>query len=278
MALTGNVSLRGKDSKKSIKAFPIDESGKLVTIATRSTDAKRTFFQFGGLGIEPKLIIQDPVSFLTLLQADAESLKGVKFPDLGSTSNLSPGDALYVDAPGGAIARIGGWQRKYNGFLPLALLRMHYDGEAPVPGTPLFDKAGKLVAIAHDHLTAAGTPAGYALPVETLIRVREGLENNKMVVRSWVGLLLEAENSIPVVSSVRPESPAANAGVRTGDVLLKIGGLEIDNYASAVNAFYYLVAGKETSFEVLRGTKLKTFTVKPIIQPLIQNKLNASKK
>ncbi len=266
----GTIGFSEQKDSAAIKAFAIDQDGTLATIAIRSAEQAKISVLKDGASLPANLIAVDNISRLTLLKTNETGAAAGTLPEIGSTTQLLTGDSIYVEKAGGKQASFAGWQKTFGGFLPFALMRLHYEGETPAPGTPLYDKDGKLVAIAHEKIQSAlNANAGYALPIEVLERVKKGAKDESIMSRSWVGLLMEAENSIPVVSSIRPDSPAAKAGLQMGDILLKVGDRSIPDYASAVNAFYYLVANEPTTFEVLRGTEKKSVTVTSVVQPVL---------
>ena len=79
---------------------------------------------------------------------------------------------------------------------------------------------------------------------------------------------MDDRNDEPIIIGVRPGTPAKEAGLLKGDVVLSIAGKKVDDYPAVVNAFYYLEAGKPTEFKILRGTMLMSLSVVPEINPL----------
>jgi S1-C subfamily serine protease len=62
---------------------------------------------------------------------------------------------------------------------------------------------------------------------------------------------------------VLAQSPAAEAGVVPGDVLLAVGSRQITDYADAANAFFYLVPAQATQVKLMRGGKPLVFSITP---------------
>ena len=79
----------------------------------------------------------------------------------------------------------------------------------------------------------------------------------------WIGLGLRAESQTPQVSRVLPDSPAARAGIRANDHLMKIGSRVVNDYADASNAFFYLVPGQPVTVKLSRGQEQLEFTLTP---------------
>lgn len=209
-------------------------------------------------GGQVRLLAHDGVSRLAILDAGAAKAKK---RELGSSVRLRAGGVVQL--PGGARARVTGWTRRHGGrVLPVSLLRVAYPVRAPAAGTPLLDEQGRVVAIGYQAEPAAES-VGYALPVEVVSRVLADFERDRRVVRTWLGVTLRDGDASPSLVRIEPGSPAAQAGLLAGDVLLQIGARPVSEYAEAVNAFYYLIAGEQAAVRVLRGVKVVDVNVVP---------------
>jgi serine protease Do len=209
-------------------------------------------------GGEVELLAHDGISRLAIL--DGAVVKAPNF-ELGTSGSLRAGDAVRV--AGAAQARVTGWTRRHGGrVLPVSLLRVNYPASPPSAGTPLLDGKGRVVAIGYQTDPVAES-VGYALPVEVVARVLADYERDRRVVRTWLGVTLREGDASPSLVRIEPGSPAERGGLLAGDVLLQIGSRSVNGYAEAVNAFYYLVAGRQTPVRVLRGVKVVDVMVVP---------------
>ena len=84
--------------------------------------------------------------------------------------------------------------------------------------------------------------------------------------RYWVGLSVEPDAQGLVVERVAPGSPAAKAGIKPGDVMVRAGGKPLKKVADLIAA---VQKAKETdlALEVLHGGKTQKITVKPAKRP-----------
>jgi serine protease Do len=136
-------------------------------------------------------------------------------------------------------------------------------------GGPLINLKGEIVGVNEISLGLAGAiPGNLAREVGFAI-IRDG-----RVARSWIGLeaqpLLRSSTKDRgvLVSGTIAGSPAATAGFQAGDVLLRLGGEDVNvRFAEELPLFNQLVMrlprGKKVEAVVLRGAETKTLAVVP---------------
>jgi serine protease Do len=136
-------------------------------------------------------------------------------------------------------------------------------------GGPLINLKGEIVGVNEISLGLAGAiPGNLAREVGFAI-IRDG-----RVARSWIGLeaqpLLRSstqEHGV-LVSGTIAGSPAATAGFQAGDILIRLGGEDVNvRFAEELPLFNQLVMrlprAKKVEAVVLRGADTKTLTVVP---------------
>ena len=120
---------------------------------------------------------------------------------------------------------------------------------------------------------------GFAIPVSTARQVLEGIVRDGQVVRGWVGIepmeltpelaetfgLKQTEGVI--VTGVLQNGPAANAGLRPGDLLLKVAGQPVKNVGELLTQIAALTPGKTAQLEVVRRNQTLTLDVTPAQRP-----------
>lgn len=245
-------------------ALPVGDGTMFVAVALPGSDVNRVSLVYGNRQLAVHLIGQDPVSRLCLLKAEA---RAVTVPMLADSAVGTTRGLMQVK-PGGSPfrARATGWVKQVGGrILPLALMRVNYDRTVPPPGEPIYDEAGRVVALAFQ---GADVPnAGFALPIDVLHRVQNDLQKGGRPVRAWLGLSLRADAPSPQITRVWKNSPASRAGLREQDVLLDVDGGAVADYADAVNAFYYLRPGRCLKIRVLRGVEEIGVELTPVAAP-----------
>lgn len=105
-------------------------------------------------------------------------------------------------------------------------------------GGPLVNAVGEVIGVNSSIYSPSGGSVGlgFAIPINRVKRVTEDLLAHGTIRRPWVGLKVQppapgrARRTVGAeVSSVVPGSPAAQAGVRPGDILLRSRDREIEN-------------------------------------------------
>ena len=80
--------------------------------------------------------------------------------------------------------------------------------------------------------------------------------------RAWLGALLSSDGEQGVrIEWVHPEGPAATAGLKSGDVLLKLGETEVGEAEDVVSAVREKEPGEELAVVARRGDEEQEFTV-----------------
>jgi serine protease Do len=193
---------------------------------------------FGGEKHTARLIARDMETDLAIIKIDAA--KEVPAIPLGSSSDLMPGEEVI------AVGNAYGYEHTVTRGIISALHRsvqvsdsQFYDDliqtDASInpgnSGGPLLNIDGEMIGI-NVAVRAGAQGIGFAIPVDKALAVAATLLANRNENRFWHGVKLAAEkDSAPTdgvkVAAVEPKSPAAEAGLKHGDVIAKIGGKEI---------------------------------------------------
>jgi membrane-associated protease RseP (regulator of RpoE activity) len=261
MAAGGEVvwtaAFSGAEGGSESAAFAVGDGRHLVAVAVSGVEAGKGRLKLEGREL-PVEVFVDPVSRVVIFRMSGPPGKAIPLLAAAPTGR---GVAVRC-GNGGTGGRIIGVVKQIEGkILPLCLLKVEYDGQAPIPGTPLTNASGSVVAVSHQ---STSPREGFALPVEVVKRVLEGVQGEGRVTRGWIGLKLQPAAVVPQVTGVQAESPAAKAGVKPGDVLLQVGSRRVEDYADAVNAFYFLRPGVATPFRIKRGNQQFALSLMPV--------------
>jgi serine protease Do len=121
--------------------------------------------------------------------------------------------------------------------------------------------------------TGGSIGIGFAIPSSTIKEVVNALQAHGRVARGWLGVQIQSltpemaaslgitEPKGAIVATVVPDSPAARAGFRQGDVITAINGHEIADSHELTRRVAGLAAGKTASFAIMREGARKTVDV-----------------
>ncbi|RMG10376.1 MAG: PDZ domain-containing protein [Planctomycetota bacterium] len=141
-------------------------------------------------------------------------------------------------------------------------------------GGPLCDLSGRVVGlsgrISVRGLARHNVGVGFAIPAEQIALVLDALRAGEEVTRGYLGVrffLAPDGGEGARISDVLPGSPAARAGLRPGDRILRVGGRRLDHPARLRNALTVLPAGATVTLGVLRGARRFERTVRLAPRP-----------
>jgi len=224
------------------------------------------------------LIGSDPRSDIALLKIDADNLPTVKF---GSANELEVGQwVLAIGSPFGfdhsvtsGIVSAKGRSLPNENYVPFIQTDVAINpGNS---GGPLFNMSGEVVGINSQIYSRTGGFMGlsFAIPVEVAMDVVEQIKSTGYVSRGWLGVYIQevtrelAESfgmekpSGALVAKIIDGSPAIDAKIKVGDVILKFNGQEITSSASLPPIVGRVKVGEKVSVEVMRNGKIKKLSV-----------------
>lgn len=230
---------------------------------------------------DAKIVIADPTTDLALLKLKNVNgvLPTIEFAD---SDKLEVGDVvLAIGDPFGvgqtvtsgivsALARTTAGINDYQFFIQTdASINPGNSGGA------LVDMEGHLVGIntAIFSPTGGSNGIGFAIPSNMVATILAGQKGGGKIVRPWFGALFQpvtadvAESmglDVPkgaLIKEVYPDSPAANAELQSGDVVLKFGDKDISDAQALKFRIATAVVGKNMELQILRKGDIKNLTM-----------------
>lgn len=227
----------------------------------------------------------DPDTDLAILKIELDKLPVIV---LGDSDALAVGDrVLAIGNPfgvgqtvtSGIVSALGRTQLGINTF------ENFIQTDAAInpgnSGGALVDANGNLMGINTAIYSRSGGSMGigFAIPVSTAKMVLDGIVKDGQVRRGWIGVEpselspelaetfgVQATQGV-IITGVLQDGPAAQAGLRPGDVIVQVGGKAIANVPALLSSVAALRPGEPSSFEVQRGAKALTLEVTPGLRP-----------
>ncbi|MBI4561284.1 MAG: Do family serine endopeptidase [Candidatus Rokubacteria bacterium] len=140
-------------------------------------------------------------------------------------------------------------------------------------GGPLLNLKGEVIGI-NTAIVATGQGIGFAIPINMVRRVAGQLVEKGKVIRGWLGIAVqpvspELSQSLgasgtrgAIVASVYPGSPAADAGLQQGDLILAFDGTQLEDYHHLQRLVAETEVGKTVTLRLLRKKKALEVQVK----------------
>ncbi len=280
-------------------AFFISKDGYLLTNHHVVEDASKvTIMLSDRREIDAKIVGSDERTDVALLKVE-----GNNYPAL-TTGNV---DQLKVGQPVLAIGSPFGFDYSASAGIVSAKSR-NMMGETSVPfiqtdvalnpgnsGGPLFNQQGQVVGVNSRIFSGTGGYMGlsFSIPIDVAMDVVDQLKKNGKVTRSYLGVMLQdidrnlaeayklSKPEGSLITQVAPDSPAAKAGFRSGDVIMKYNGTPISRTSDLLNYLNRTTPNQTVQLEVLRDDKAKvisaTLTTAPDDTPAKDDATTATK-
>ena len=139
-------------------------------------------------------------------------------------------------------------------------------------GGPLVNLKGQVIGV-NTAIVAAGQGIGFAIPINMVKRVVDQLVDKGKVVRGWLGVALQPLSpdlaqslgldvtTGAVVGSTIAGSPAAQAGLEQGDVIVAFDKTPVEDYRHVQRLVAETRAGKNVTLQIVRKKQKMDVTV-----------------
>ena len=274
--------------------FILSSDGRLITNAHVVEGSKTVQVTLkDGQVYEGEVLGIDPITDVAVLKIDAVDLPTVT---LGNAEQLNPGEwAIAIGNPLGfdntvTVGIISAIDRSSSQVgVPDKRVRFIQTDAAINPGNsggPLLNAQGEVIGM-NTAIRADAQGLGFAIPIETAQRIAEQLFAQGKADHPYLGIhmvnltpetkaqinlqqdldvKITAEEGVLIVKVV-PNSPAAKAGLKAGDTILKVGDRAVLNSLEVQDQVESSEIGKSLLLEILRNGRLRVIDVKPGVFP-----------
>jgi S1-C subfamily serine protease len=230
----------------------------------------------------------DAISDLALVEAQRKGLPAAKFqPDLPRIGEL----AVVIGSPLGfentaTAGIISGLHREIPGSASSSqsLVDLIQTDAAISPGNSggaVVNSRGEVIGISEAYIPpqSGAVALGFAIPAATAVKVADQLREDGTADHAFIGLGL-GEITQPIASelglpdtlgalalSVPEGGPAAKAGIRAGDVLIRLDGDQLTSPEDLLAALRSRSPGQTVTVEFRRGTETREVKVELVARP-----------
>ena len=261
--------------------YHVISGSKTVTVATYDHET-----------YDAQIIGYDESNDIAVLKIDAENLKPV---NLGDSDTLRVGDSVYAignplgeltfSLTGGIVSALSRNVRTEAGTT-MSLIQTDCAINSGNSGGALFNTRGEVIGITNAKYSSSGMSSeaeidniGFAIPINSVKRIVTSIIENGYVLKPYIGVSVsplsdETANIIgikagAVVQDVTADAPADKAGIKTHDVIVKVGDTDINDSNDLVQVisksnpgdvltFYIYRQGEEITLDVEIGSKTES--------------------
>ena len=274
---------RGKGPQRDFKerslgsGFIIDKAGYIVTNNHVIEGADEITVKLSNeKEYKAKVIGRDANTDLALIKIDAKGLAALK---VGDSESLEVGSwVVAIGSPFGleqtVTAGIVSAKGRIIGSGPYDdFIQTDASINPGNSGGPLLNLNGEVVGI-NTAIVARGQGIGFAIPIDMAADIIAQLKTGKGVTRGWLGVGIQnlteelktyynlGDNTGVLVSQVFEGDPADKAGIKVGDIILKVDGQAITSSRELSRMIAGLEVGKQARIAILRDGKEMTRSVK----------------
>jgi serine protease Do len=260
--------------------FIISSDGLILTNAHVVREAKDVTVKLSDRReFNAKVLGIDPTTDVAVLRIDAKGLPTVR---LGDPRNVEVGDrVLAIGAPYGLEQTatqgiVSAKGRSLPGDSAVPFIQTDAAVNPGNSGGPLFDGQGQVIGINAQIYSQSGGFQGlsFSIPINVALKVKDQIVATGKASHGRLGVQIQNVNQAlaesfglkradgALVSSVEPNSAAAAAGLKSGDVITEVNGQPIVGSVDLSSAIGMAAPGDKVKLTVWRDRDTKTVEAK----------------
>jgi len=137
-------------------------------------------------------------------------------------------------------------------------------------GSVLLDDDGNVLGVLAGQRTSGGDTFGYFVPAPLAVAVAEELARDHAVTKGWMGVVCQdgtGTGTGTTVTAVVPDSPAAQAGIRPGDVVVAVDAHPVSSVADLQARLYMSPPGTHLQLSVVHAGSVEVMPITVVANP-----------
>ena len=252
-------------------------------------DYEVTVMRHDGTAYTASIVGSRPDNDIAVLQIQAEGLSAAQ---IGNSDAIRVGEAIHaVGNPmgeleftmtNGAVSALDRVVTTSESIAPINMFQIDAAVNSGNSGGPVYNDAGEVIGVVTAKYSKSGVEGlGFAIPINDAVEIANDLIAHEDAGKAYLGVqpkTMSASaalyyNTIPgaYVSYVEEGSAAEAAGIQAGDVICKIGSIDINSAENLQTALRGFHAGDTVEIVVYRGKELSlsvTLDEKPEAEPV----------
>ena len=225
-----------------------------------------------------EVVGSDAYSDIAVLSVDKDKI--ISVAEMGSSEELKVGDTAFaVGAPldsstyAWTVTRgvISGKNRTVaTSSTIMEVLQTDTAINSGNSGGPLCNSNGQVIGVTNMKLASSSIEGmGFAIPIETAIKNANTLIAGKEISRPYIGVRIGegrksyySTETYVYIDSVEEDGAADKAGLKAGDIILKVNDVEVDSIVYFQHELYKYKIGEKIKITVERNGEEKTLVLK----------------
>jgi putative serine protease PepD len=258
--------------------FVYDSKGNIVTNQHVVDGAQSVSVRFwNGKTYDAHVVGADASTDLAVIKVDAPS--SLLHPlSLGDSSSLAVGDGVVaIGSPfgleetvtSGIVSALHRQTTSPSGFAINDSIQTDAAINHGNSGGPLLDTQARVIGVTSQIESDSGgnDGVGFAIPSSTVRSVADQLISSGKAEHAYLGVSISSAATGARVGSVRSSTPAARAGLQTGDVITAFDGKRVTSYTELESAIAAHSPGDSVSLTYTRNGKSHTVQLKLATRP-----------
>ena len=247
-----------------------DESGHILTRSSIVAGAESNLVTFSNGEESPAIFVgHDPETGFAVLKVQTEYLTPAR---LGDSNNIVPGawNLMIGNSLGVYPSVVFG---SINGIRNDGMIQISANLNPGNNGSPILNTKGEVVGLVagqmstRENLTDSFLDSDLhatilAYPINWIKKIAEDIIQHGYVRHGWLGVIGEPEGWKAKIREIKKNSPAQQAGLVEGDVVVKFSDKNVNSISELARLVKYTPPGETVPVEYLRGEQTMYSNVK----------------